>query len=356
MVNLLRHTECAYYFEVHLARISNQALSALCHRLSVALSAGVDTRTVLLGEAQRASGRLQQPLREISDAVAGGSSLGEAIATTGDFFPLLFREIVLLGDETGHLPEVFERLSDHYQHQVQLKRQFLAAITWPMIQLVAAIFIVGGMIWILGVIGNQPYDILGLGLTGNRGLAIYIAFVSGIGMLVVGLIRAMTSESVWSGPLQKIVRRVPVVGTTIENVALARLTWALGLAMQGGMEVRRALRAGLRSARSVIYTEQIEGIVQRIRQGRTIHETLTESGVFPGELLDTIDVGEQSGRLPETLLRLSDQYQDRARDNLKMLAVIGGFLVWALVALVIAAIIINMMRGYVGMIYDAAKP
>lgn len=339
-----------------MARINNHALAALCHRMSVALAAGVDARTVILGEAQRASGRLRPPLVQISEAVRSGTSFGEALTQTGDFFPLLFREIVQLGDETGHLPEVLERLADHYQHQVQLRRQFLSAITWPMVQLGAAIVIVGGMIWILGLIGDQQYDILGLGLTGNRGLALYIALVAGAGIIVVGLIRLITSEAVLSGPLQRLMRRIPVLGKTLENLALSRLTWATGLALEGGMEVRRALRAGLRSARSIIYTEQIDPITQQIRQGRTIHESLTSSGIFPRDLLDLVAVGEQSGRLPESLLKISDEYQDRARENLRTLAVLGGFLVWGIVAVIIATIIIRIVSGYANFLQSLTTP
>jgi type IV pilus assembly protein PilC len=324
--------------------------------LAVALSAGVDTRTVILGEARRTSGRVRNALQHVSDAVASGTSLGDALAHSGAVFPVVFKELVLLGDETGHLPEVFQKLADHYSHQVQLRRQFLSAITWPIIQLVAAIFIVGGLIWILGAIGPQPFDILGLGLVGSRGLAIYVVIVSGIGIAVVGLIRLVTSESAWGGWLQRLLLRVPLIRATISNLALARFTWAAGLALQGGMEVRRALAAGLRTARSVVYTAEIPAITERIEQRQTIHESLAASNVFPKQLLDMIDVGEQSGQLPETLLRMSDEYQERARANLKTWATVGGFLVWAFVALVIGAIIVNIMRTYVGAINRAATP
>jgi type IV pilus assembly protein PilC len=122
------------------------------------------------------------------------------------------------------------------------------------------------------------------------------------------------------------------------------------------MEVRRALAAGLRTARSVVYTAEIPAITERIEQRQTIHESLAASNVFPKQLLDMIDVGEQSGQLPETLLRMSDEYQERARANLKTWATVGGFLVWAFVALVIGAIIVNIMRTYVGAINRAATP
>ncbi|MCE9546503.1 MAG: type II secretion system F family protein [Planctomycetia bacterium] len=343
-----------------MARIGYKPLAALCRRLSTALAAGVDVRTVMVREAERAPRNVRDRFLALSGEVASGGTVADAVNLTGEYFPSLFRELVALGDETGKLPEAFARLADHYEHQVRLRRQFIAGITWPMIQLGAAIVIVGFMIWILGVIagGNLPFDMLGLGpkMYGNRGLAIYIAIISGIGILIVGAVRILMSEAAWTGPLQRLVYSTPFLGHTLQMVALSRLTWALGLSLESGMEIRRAIAAGFRSTHSAIFTEQIPRIVSRIEGGQTIHEALVPCRVLPQELLDAVDVGEQSGQLPETLLRQSDEYQDRARAALAMLAVVAGFLVWGLVAVIIGAIVINIVSNYAKFITDLSKP
>ena len=90
-----------------------------------------------------------------------------------------------MGEQSGHLGEVLKQLADHYQNQLTLRRNFLASITWPAIELFLAIAIVGFLIWIMGVINGsnpQPIDPLGLGLIGNDGLVKYAAFVAIVGV------------------------------------------------------------------------------------------------------------------------------------------------------------------------------
>src|SRR5262249_41882512 len=84
---------------------------------------------------------------KIRDAVGHGDSLTHALLGSRQLFPPLFLEMVEVGEQTGTLGRVFHRLSDHYRHQVQLQRSFVKAITWPMLELAAAIFIIGGGSW-----------------------------------------------------------------------------------------------------------------------------------------------------------------------------------------------------------------
>ena len=115
----------------------------------------------------------------------------------------------------------------HYEAQLKRRRIFLAAITWPAIQLAAALFIVGSVIWILGMIGDRKTDILGFGLVGNRGLALYVAFVCGAGVAVLLLIRALERGMMWIRPVERAVLKLPAVGPALETLALSRLARAL---------------------------------------------------------------------------------------------------------------------------------
>lgn len=75
--------------------------------------------------------------------------------------------MVDVGEKTGRLDEVFIRLAEHYDHVLDLQRTFLQGIAWPMVQLIAALGVIGLLIWIMGIlpegIDGKPIDILGLG-------------------------------------------------------------------------------------------------------------------------------------------------------------------------------------------------
>src|SRR6185436_19568407 len=142
---------------------------------------GVDIRRVWEREGQgHGSATLRARMVRISDELIRGKSLSEAFKVAGSFFPPLLHEMVGVGEQTGNLAEVFTSLADHYDHQVQMRRAFLSAITWPMFQLCAALGVIGILIWIMGFlprVAGQQIDILGFGLVGESGLFIYVCFL-----------------------------------------------------------------------------------------------------------------------------------------------------------------------------------
>ena len=224
------------------ARIPLKPLVGLCRRLSTALEAGIDVRTVWAREADRAHGPLRRHLLTVSQGINQGESLADALAPTGDFFPTLFRELIALGEQTGQLDAVLAQLADHYQNQLDMRRIFRAAIAWPMVQLGIAVAIVGFLIWIMGIIRDiarrKTIDPLGLGLVGNRGLAIYVAFLAVVGVLFWLIRRAITRGLVWTKPIQRLVLQLPGIGRPLQTLALARLAWSMHVTLDAGMDVR----------------------------------------------------------------------------------------------------------------------
>lgn len=337
-------------------RIKLKPLAGLCRRLSVSLAAGLDVRTVWTREAgQDSSGNL----RTIAEAVGRGESLTEALAETGSYFPVLFREMTVVGEQSGRLSEVFAQLAEHYQNQLEMRRVFLTAIAWPMVELGAALFIVGCFIAALGFIESMTgtrIDPLGLGLVGLPGVMIYLALLSAVAAAFYFVLQAMRRGLAWTRPIQHGIMRIPVLGKVLQTLALSRLAWSMYVTLGAGMEVRRSLRLSLNSTRHTQYTDQIESIDAEIINGNSIYDTFVQAGCFPQDFLDMLATGEQSGKLEESMQRLSAQYQDQARAALKTLSVLGGFAIWALVALLIVLLIFKLAFFYIGTIQDLAAP
>ena len=341
-------------------RIGTNALARLCRRLGTALEAGIDVRTVCAREAERPAGPASRSrLRWVSQAVNEGDSLTEGLAACEDFFPPLVREMTEVGEKTGHLAEIFLRLAEHYEEQIRLRRLFLASITWPMIELAFAILVVGFLIWIMGMIGqrhDRQIDPLGFGLVGNEGLAIYVTFLTVVAAALFFLFHCIHRGVVWTDPIQRAVLSVPVLGKALETICLARVAWSLHLTMDAGMPLRQALPLSLRSARNARYTGHIPSIDATITSGSPIHEAFAQTGGYPREFLDTIQVGEQTGNLVESMGHLSRQYHERAAAALETLTKFAGFGVWVIVAALITVVIFQIfIRGYLGLINEALE-
>lgn len=340
-------------------RISTRRLAELCRRLATSLEAGVDARTVWAREADRASGRAARDrIGRIREAVDQGDTLAEGFDRTGNYFPAIVRELVRVGEQTGHLPEVFRQLADHYELRLKLRREFLSAVTWPLVQLVLALAVIGLLILVMGIIGDirgETIDILGFGLVGPRGLAIYLGFVAGVAAVLAALISCIRRGVVWTRPVQRLVMRVPKIGRVLETLALARFSWSLSLTLNAGMEVRRAMKLALSSTRNARYTDRIEAVDAELSLGSSIRDALRAGAVFPVDFLDAVAVGEESGNLVESMAHLSRAYHEQARAALGVLNTLLGVVVWLIVAAFIIVMIFRLFSFYLGVLNDAMR-
>lgn len=296
-------------------------------------------------------------MESIRQSIAGGSTVADAFAQVDGFFPPLVPSMVHVGEMGGKLDQAFLRLADHYERQIELRRTFLAGILWPMIQLGIALAIIGLLIWIMGALGdslrdvnNEPVDFLGVGLRGTTGLMVYLSLLVGVAIFGVLIFKATTASANAFRPLQRMIMTVPVLGTAIRTLALARIAWTLSITTNTSMDAIQCITLALRNAQNVVYASTIEPIAAVIRHGRPMAEALRSTGEFPVDFVDAVEVGEDTGQLSESMDRLSRNYEDQAKAALKALAVLAGFAVWGLVALFIIALIIRMALWYVNQI------
>lgn len=336
-------------------------LADLCGRLAASLEAGVDIRQTLARECTaHLRPRLQGELAAVKQAVDRGSSLAEALDARGDFFPSMFRQLVAVGEEAGRLPDVLRRLAEHCELRLRLRREFLAAIAWPAVQLGLAIGVLGLAILVMGFLPpmpdtGKPFDIFGLGLYGFSGMMTFFAIVAVLiaGVVAVGV--AVQRGLAWTAGMQRVLAAVPGLGRALRTLALARLTWALQLTLDAGMDLLRAVPLALRASAHAPYIEQSEPMVRALRSGRDLTSAMADTQAFPGDFLDAVQVGEESGRLPEQLAVLSRQYQDQARHALSVITQLAAVACWLIVA---GAIVVFIFRGaltYINMINSAVK-
>lgn len=340
-------------------RIGLQTLAGLCRRLSTSLGAGVDVRKVWAREAERATGGAQKRFEFIAKEANKGTPVAEAVDACGDYFPELFRAMMHVGEKAGHQSEVLREMAERYEHQIVLRRSFISAIWWPMVQLGLALLVIGLLIWIMGMLpkqaNGQPIDVLGFGLTGNDGLIKYLLIIGTIAVVIALIVRAILRGALWIRPVQRLILRIPKLGRAFETLALARLAWTMHVTFGAGMELKEAIALSLRSSRNAEYADTSGAVWASIRKGSNLHDALDSTAHYPRDFLDTIEVGEQSGRLSESLGKLAEHYEDEARAALAILTRMLGFLVWLLVAGLIIMMIFRLASFYLGVINDALK-
>lgn len=292
--------------------------------------------------------------------MAAGGSVAEALDAEGEFFPTLMRELVRVGEQTGHLDRIFLHLAEHYEHQVKMRREFMSSISWPLMQLGMALCVIALVIWVSGMLGLKDFkgrdlDLLGLGLRGTDGVITYFVILICIGASFFVLVRALKRGVFWLRPVQRLVMRLPMLGTALETLAMSRFAWTMHMTGESGMSLKQALPLCLGATQNDRYISRTEAMLASVRKGDTLTDTLAATQVFPESFLDVFETGERAGRLPETMKHLTDQLQDEARRAVKILMQIASWGVSLVVMGILAYFIIRIALVYVGMIESATN-
>jgi type IV pilus assembly protein PilC len=343
-------------------RMRLKSLAQFCHRLATATNAGIQDRKIWTDEANRGSMSERKAAATIRDQLAVGRSITDALPATGEYYPPLFRQMVEVGEISGRLGEIYKRLARHYDRVLASRRAFMSRVSWPLIQLGMALFTIGLLIWILGMLPvNQTaagvqVDTLGWGLIGNRGLIIYVNVIMLSGILLFLFFQALQRGAAWTRSMQRMVTTLPVVGGAFKTLAIARFTWALQLVLDTPMDIRKALILALNSTGNDYFARHGGAVARNIEQGRSVTQSLAATGVFPNDLLDSIAVGEESGRLVETMEREAKEYEERSATAIAILAQAAGYAIWLLVAAFIIVMIFRMFSSYLGMLQEFSQP
>lgn len=339
-------------------RISTSSLIRLSHRVGTAVRSGIDARRTWEMEERSATGSLRTAVSAIKNKVVAGGTVAEAMHEQNGFFPPMYVQMVAVGEQTGKLDEVLLRLAEHYEHQSSMKRMFWIGIAWPLLQLGAAVLVIGLIIWLTDMVrsmsNNDEADILGWGLSGVSGALIWFFFV---GVLVGGIVifaMALSRGLLGPGPVL-LAMRIPVLGKCLEAFALSRLTWSLALALESGMDAVRATELSLKSAQNPYYESSLPRVLAAVRANQEFHEAFAAGGVFPLDFLQQLESAEIAGATNEALLRLAKEYEDRARMAVKILTGVATAAVWLLFFGIMIYFIFTLAMKYVGGIYDALE-
>jgi type IV pilus assembly protein PilC len=338
------------------SRLSLGSLIELCRALQHLLSAGLMLRDVFREQARLGTPGVRAVAGRIANELDQGHNLQRALEREAKAFPPLFLSLVGVGEETGMLPEVFGELERYFVRQQSLRRQFIASTAWPIIQFVGAIFVVAGLILILGLIpeatmfNGKRFDPLGLGLFGVSGSLIFIGAVVGFFVGLYLLYLLLTRVLGRGALVARLLFTVPVLGRCLRALALARFCLALRLTLESAMPIRQALALSLRATGNEAFVAQTATVQTAVRKGDELSMALGRAGVFPSDFLHILTVAETSGRFDEVLEQQSEHYHGEAGRRLLALTFAASVLVWLLVGAVIVLVIFRIFLSYLNIL------
>ncbi|MCC9644138.1 type II secretion system F family protein [Rhodopirellula sp. JC740] len=330
-------------------RIENQSLSTLCERVGVAFEVGLDPHRVFEREAKHASTLYGRKMRSVADQVREGAALSDAVKSQGNYFPPHFAEMLEGGERSGKLDRVLERLAEYYQQLADFRSIFFNSILWPIIQLILAIVVVGLLIYLPAVLlpdaETSRTDLLGIGLTGERGVLIYIGLVlAGLGITAAFYV---LTKNGFFGFLSDWGSHLPWIGQNLRIFAEARFVQTLALTIEAGVDAASAVDLAFRSAGTRQFQSKASQSKQAILQGHDLHSTLADSHLFQEETIEVVELGEASGKLAETLDKHFRHLKSQVKSSMAKLTYAASAAIWVAIAAILILIIFRVFSLYV---------
>jgi type IV pilus assembly protein PilC len=340
-------------------RVKPKVLTAFTRQLATLVDAGLPLlRGLRVLEKQERNAALRGILGELALAIEGGSTFSEALAQHPKVFNRLFVNMVKAGELGGVLEVVLKRLAEFSEKAQKIKGKVKAAMFYPIAVLIVA---TGIMILLLTFVIPRFQGVFeGMGVTMPK-FTLFVLAVSAavkdhffvtsmcVGAFVVAfllIIRTKFGRLAWD----KFKLKVPVLGPVISKVAIARFTRTLGTLVSSGVPILQALTIVKETAGNVIVANAVSQVHESVKEGETITAPLEGSGVFPPMVVSMVDVGEQTGALPEMLLRIADNYDEEVDNAVSAMTSLLEPIMIIFLAVVVGSIVIAMFLPLIAMI------
>ena len=165
-----------------------------------------------------------------------------------------------------------------------------------------------------------------------------LSILGGFVVLLMLFIRTKFGRRVFD----KFKLKMPVVGPVINKVAISRFTRTLGTLVSSGVPILQALTIVKETAGNVIIANAVAAVHENVKEGETITAPLEASGVFPPMVISMVDVGEQTGALPEMLLKIADTYDDEVDNAVAAMTSLLEPIMIIFLAVIVGSIVIAM--------------
>ncbi|MBN2341945.1 MAG: type II secretion system F family protein [Deltaproteobacteria bacterium] len=261
-----------------------------------------------------------QVLIEIKGYVEGGATFSDALAKYPNIFDSLFVNLVAAGELGGILDTIMKRLAEYIEKKEQLQRKVKGAMVYPTaILIITAVIITILLKWVIPTFEKMFSDF------GKEGeLPAPTQFVIGLSrafqdwwyifgiviVVVVTAYRMFVKTPVGRQTMDRIFLSLPIVGSVVQKIAVARFTRTLGTLLSSGVPIIDALNTVAKAAGNSVVEKAVLFARDRISEGRNMSEPLQDAKIFPGMVVQMIAVGEQTGALDIMCNKIADFYDE----------------------------------------------
>ena len=341
------------------AKVTQDDVTVMTRQLATLITAGLPLlRALELIHKQERNPVFKGILANIAESVSQGNNLSEALQAHPKVFDRLFVNMIRAGEAGGVLDKVLDRLAKFREKASRIQKKVKSAMVYPAVVVTVAVVIV----FILMVKVVPSFQNL---LSGQKTqMPALTAFVVGISdalvtywyvtpVLLIGLVvgfKAWLASAKGKEIFDRIIFKLPKVGGFVQIVSVSRFARTFGTLMASGVPILQAINITRDTLDNVVIAKSLERVHDRVRDGEPLSVPLEQTGVFPQMVTSMIQVGEETGQLPEMLNRVADIYDEEVDNAVGALtSIIEPVLIVGL-AVVVGTIVLAMFLPLIALI------
>jgi len=336
-------------------------LSSFTRQLATLNAAGIPLlRSLNVLHKQERTPALKSIIRKMADSVEGGNTFSESVQNFPKVFNKLYVNMVKAGELGGVLEVTLTRLADFMEKAEKIKRKIKGAMFYPVAVLAIAIIIMGFLLVFIVPKFRQIFEelmpgkpmpliteiVLGVSEFVKNQFIILVVFVA----VIIIAYKIISKIPAGRKAIDKFLLKAPIFGDLTRKTSIARFTRTLGTLVTSGVPILQALNITRDTAGNVIVSEAITKVHDSVKEGESIVAPLEASGVFPPMVISMIEVGEETGQLPEMLAKIADNFEDEVDNAIVGLTSLIEPILIVFLALVVGTIVIGMFMPLIGII------
>jgi type IV pilus assembly protein PilC len=306
-------------------KVKSKILMIFTRQLATLVDSGLPLlRSLNVLAKQERDKLLKNTINKLADSVQSGSTFSDALALHPRIFNDLYVNMVKAGEVGGVLELVLNRLSEFQEKAAKIKNKVVAAMVYPGIVMTMAV----GIMCFLLVFIVPRFEAIFHDILGDKPLPPVTRFVLAVsdlmknrGLILVGAVVAIVTLYKFIGRTRRgrlvidsFKLRMPLFGNLNRKTAISRFARTLGTLVTSGVPILQALNITRETAGNAAIARAILHVHDSVKEGESIVQPLEASRVFPPMVVSMVDVGEETGKLPEMLLKVADVYDDEV-DN-----------------------------------------
>ena len=341
--------------------IKGKTLMIFTRQLATLIDAGLPLlRSLTVLAKQEKDIVLRSTIAQLAESVQGGSTFSDSLSVHPKIFNKLYVNMVKAGELGGVLELVLLRLAEFQEKAQKIKNKVVSAMFYPLIVLFIAIVILAFLLVFIvpkfqaifaDMLNGKPLPALTQFVIGASDLVknnILLLIGAGIVIVVAYKLIARTAKGIVA--IDTIKLRAPLFGDLTRKSAISRFSRTLGTLVTSGVPILQALTITRETAGNVIISDAITKVHDAVKEGESIVAPLEASGVFPPMVISMIDVGEETGQLPEMLLKVADVYDDEVDNAVQGLTSLLEPIMIVFLAVVVGTIVVALFLPLISII------